>query len=166
MGTSLNDLGTLYHQIGAKVDQLATQIIDRSISFESQVPGDAERLLKLSVLNGALSGLEAIALGRPPVVFDTRTVMNIGPLGDLRDAALFCHTPLQLRGAIEKALRPDVRAHLASAWPAALARTFHSLDGRADQRFVEFLRAYALLPERPDHDARRAAMLADRACET
>jgi type VI secretion system protein ImpJ len=55
---------SLYHQIGAKVDQLATQIVNRSISFDSQVPGDAERLLKLSVLNGALSGLEAIAFVR------------------------------------------------------------------------------------------------------
>ena len=48
---------SLYHQIGAKVDQLAAQIVDRGISFDSQVPGDAERLLKLSVLNGALSAL-------------------------------------------------------------------------------------------------------------
>ena len=55
---------SLYHQIGAKVDQLATQIIDRDISFDSQVPGDAERLLKLSVLNGALSGFEAFAFVR------------------------------------------------------------------------------------------------------
>src|SRR5262249_32676783 len=30
---------SLYHQIGAKVDQLSAQIIDRSISFDSQVPG-------------------------------------------------------------------------------------------------------------------------------
>ena len=35
-----------------------------SISFDSQVPGDAERLLKLAVLNGALSSLEAIAFVR------------------------------------------------------------------------------------------------------
>jgi type VI secretion system protein ImpJ len=55
---------SLYHQIGAKVDQLASQVIDRSISFDSQVPGDAERLLKLSVLNGALTGFEAIAFVR------------------------------------------------------------------------------------------------------
>jgi type VI secretion system protein ImpJ len=55
---------SLYHQIGAKVEQLASQIIDRAISFDSQVPGDAERLLKLSVLNGALSAFEAIAFVR------------------------------------------------------------------------------------------------------
>src|SRR5262249_56108442 len=41
---------SLYHQIGAKVDQLATQVIDRSISFDSQVPGDPEPPLNLSAL--------------------------------------------------------------------------------------------------------------------
>jgi type VI secretion system protein ImpJ len=55
---------SLYHQIGGKVDQLAAQVVDRSISFDSQVPGDAERLLKLSVLNSALSALEVIAFVR------------------------------------------------------------------------------------------------------
>jgi type VI secretion system protein ImpJ len=55
---------SLYHQIGAAVEQMATHVLDRSISFDSQVPGDAERLLKLAVLNGALSSLEAIAFVR------------------------------------------------------------------------------------------------------
>ncbi|MBX6313763.1 MAG: type VI secretion system baseplate subunit TssK [Isosphaeraceae bacterium] len=51
----------LHHQIAARIDQLATQLIDRGISFDSQVPGDAERMLKLAVLNGAFSELEALA---------------------------------------------------------------------------------------------------------
>ncbi|MHC5541943.1 type VI secretion system baseplate subunit TssK, partial [Singulisphaera rosea] len=55
---------SLYHQVGAKVDQLASQVIDRSISFDSQIPGDAERLLKLTVLNGAVSAFESIAFIR------------------------------------------------------------------------------------------------------
>lgn len=57
-------LQSLYHQVGAKVDQLAAQVVDRAISFDSQVPGDAERLLKLSALNGALSAFESIAFIR------------------------------------------------------------------------------------------------------
>jgi type VI secretion system protein ImpJ len=73
---------SLYHQIGAKVDQLATQIIDRSISFDSQVPGDAERLLKLSVLNGALSAFEAIAFvkGLTPLAIYRELCRLVGQL--------------------------------------------------------------------------------------
>lgn len=50
----------LHHQIGARVEQMAAQLVDRGISFESQVPGDAERILKLAALNGAFSYLEAV----------------------------------------------------------------------------------------------------------
>lgn len=55
---------SLYHQISAKVDQLAAQVVDRGISFESQVPGDAERLLKLTTLNAAVTSLGAVAFLR------------------------------------------------------------------------------------------------------
>jgi len=55
---------SLYHQIGAKIDQLASQVVDRSISFDSQIPGDAERLLKLATLNGALTALESVVFLR------------------------------------------------------------------------------------------------------
>jgi type VI secretion system protein ImpJ len=55
---------SLHHQIGAKIDQLAAQMIDRGVSFDSQVPGDAERLLKLSVLNAAFSFFESVVFVR------------------------------------------------------------------------------------------------------
>ena len=76
---------SLYHQIGAKVDQLAAQIVDRSISFDSQVPGDAERLLKLAVLNGALSAFESIAFvrGLTPLVRLSRALPAGRPARDL-----------------------------------------------------------------------------------
>jgi type VI secretion system protein ImpJ len=51
---------SLHYQIGATIEQLAEQVADRGISFESQVPGDAETLLKLSTLNSAFSSFEAI----------------------------------------------------------------------------------------------------------
>lgn len=54
----------LHHQIGARVEQMAAQLVDRAISFESQVPGDAERILKLAALNAAFSYLEAVAYVR------------------------------------------------------------------------------------------------------
>jgi type VI secretion system protein ImpJ len=79
---------SLYHQIGAKVDQLAAQVVDRSISFDSQVPGDAERLLKLSVLNGALSCLEAIVFvrGLPPLAMYRELCRLVGQLSIFMEA--------------------------------------------------------------------------------
>jgi type VI secretion system protein ImpJ len=79
---------SLYHQIGAKVDQLAAQVIDRGISFDSQVPGDAERLLKLSVLNGALSAFEAIAFirGLTPLAVYQELCRLVGQLAIFADA--------------------------------------------------------------------------------
>jgi type VI secretion system protein ImpJ len=79
---------SLYHQIGGKVDQLATQVLDRSISFDSQVPGDAERLLKLSVLNGALAALEAIAFvrGLTPLTIYRELCRLVGQLAIFTEA--------------------------------------------------------------------------------
>ncbi|WP_406695969.1 type VI secretion system baseplate subunit TssK [Singulisphaera sp. Ch08] len=79
---------SLYHQIGAKVDQLASQIVDRSISFDSQVPGDAERLLKLATLNGALSAFESIVFirGLPPLVLFHELSRLVGQLAIFMDA--------------------------------------------------------------------------------
>jgi hypothetical protein len=97
------------------------------------------------LLTNSTTGLEAIALSCPPIVFDNRSILNIGPLGDLRDAALFAHTPKGLAEAIQAALDPATVDGLRSAWPAALSRTFHILDGRADTRFLDFLEEKDLL---------------------
>ncbi|HMH50516.1 MAG TPA: hypothetical protein VK548_09815 [Candidatus Acidoferrum sp.] len=97
------------------------------------------------VLTNSTTGLEAIALGRPPVVFDNRAIVNIGPLVDMKDAALFAHSAAGLAEALEALLDPAVLARLRAAWPAALRRTFHVLDGRADDRLVGFLTARGLL---------------------
>jgi type VI secretion system protein ImpJ len=79
---------SLYHQIGAKVDQLAAQVVDRNISFESQVPGDAERLLKLATLNAALSSFEAIAFvrGLTPLAIYRELCRLVGQLAIFTEA--------------------------------------------------------------------------------
>ena len=43
----------LHYRIKTHVSQMASQLVDRKITFDSQIPGDAERMLKLAVLNGA-----------------------------------------------------------------------------------------------------------------
>ncbi len=44
-----------------KIDNLADQMVARKINFDSQVPGDAERILKLTVLNGIQTRLAVMA---------------------------------------------------------------------------------------------------------
>ena len=72
----------LHHQIGARIEQMASQLVDRGISFESQVPGDAERMLKLSALNGAFSYLEAVGYvrGLPPMATYRELCRLVGQL--------------------------------------------------------------------------------------
>ena len=79
---------SLYHQIGAKVDQLAAQTVDRGVSFDSQVPGDSERLLKLWVLNGAVSAIESFAFvrGLPPLDVYRELCRLVGQLGIFTEA--------------------------------------------------------------------------------
>jgi type VI secretion system protein ImpJ len=63
------DVQGLFHQIGAKIEQLAEQVVGQNISFDSQVPGEAERLLKLATLNAAYSHLGAVVFvaGQTPL---------------------------------------------------------------------------------------------------
>lgn len=76
------DVQSLYHQIGAKIEQLAAQVVGQGISFESQVPGEAERLLKLATLNASYSyfGSVAFVRGLPPLVVFQELCRIVGQL--------------------------------------------------------------------------------------
>ncbi len=50
----------LFRQIEAWINQEADDLVGRKIAFDSQVLGDAERILRLSVFNAAWSTLQAI----------------------------------------------------------------------------------------------------------
>ncbi len=54
----INDLA---RRMRGKIENLADQMVARKINFDSQVPGDAERILKLTVLNGIQTRLGAMA---------------------------------------------------------------------------------------------------------
>ncbi len=112
------------------------------------VDADLHSYLRASnalVVTNSTTGLEAIALGCPPVVFDNCAILNIGPLGDLRDAALFAESPKELAEAIKAALDSGTLDRLRRVWPSALRRTFHALDGKALTRFMNFLKEKHLL---------------------
>ena len=78
---------SLLHQIGARIEQMSSQLVGRGISFESQVPGDAERILKLWVLNGAFSLLESTAYvrGLPPFAIYQELCRLVGQLAIFSD---------------------------------------------------------------------------------
>ncbi len=50
----------LHYRVGGIIETLSARLIDRRISFESRVPGDAQSMLILSKINGVFSHLEAI----------------------------------------------------------------------------------------------------------
>jgi type VI secretion system protein ImpJ len=62
----INDLS---RRMRGKIESLADQMVARKINFDSQVPGDAERILKLTILNGIQTRLAALAgtLGLTPL---------------------------------------------------------------------------------------------------
>ena len=55
---------SLYSSIGSTIEELAEQAVDRSVLFESKLPGDSERLLLLWVLNGAYCALQSFVFVR------------------------------------------------------------------------------------------------------
>ena len=78
----------LHHQIGAKVEQLAGQFVGRGVSFESQVPGDAEGMLKLATLNSALPALGVMAYvrGMTPLLVYRELCRLVGQLAIFSEA--------------------------------------------------------------------------------
>lgn len=54
------EVRSLHEQIGAWITQEADLLIGRKIAFDSQVLGDADRILRLSYLNAAFSSLQSI----------------------------------------------------------------------------------------------------------
>ena len=55
-----DEVQALFRQIEAWINQEADQLVGRKITFESQVVGDADRILRLSALNTASATLQAI----------------------------------------------------------------------------------------------------------
>ena len=55
-------ISDLARRMRGKVETLADQMVARKINFDSQVPGDAERILKLTILNGIQTRLGAAGL--------------------------------------------------------------------------------------------------------
>lgn len=55
-----DEVQALFRQIEAWINQEADQVVGRKLAFDSQLLGDAERILRLSVLNAASATFQAI----------------------------------------------------------------------------------------------------------
>jgi type VI secretion system protein ImpJ len=133
---------SLYHQIGAKVEQLATQMVDRGISFDSQVPGDAERLLKLAVLNGALSFFQATMFvpGLTPLAVYQELCRLVGQLAIFsegrRPAALPAYDHEDLGGCYLTVIE-QIRLGLDLVAPSAFEKRYFERAGDRLQAHLE-----------------------------
>lgn len=72
----------IYDILGKKIEVLSEQVINRGITFESQEPGDLNRLMMLSQLNAAYAtlGVQAFARGVHPLVTYTELCRVVGQL--------------------------------------------------------------------------------------
>jgi type VI secretion system protein ImpJ len=125
---------SLHHQISARVEQLAGQMVDRGISFDSQVPGDAERMLKLAVLNTAFSELEAIAYlrGLHPLMLYQELCRLVGQLSiftELRRPPNLPRYDHEDIGGCFQAVIKQVQLGLDTAAPTAFEKRYFERAG-------------------------------------
>jgi type VI secretion system protein ImpJ len=77
-----DEIQALFRQMEAWIDQEATQLVGRKVAFDSQVLGDAERILRLSVLNSASAAFQAVifTLGLHPLLMYQELCRVLGQL--------------------------------------------------------------------------------------
>ncbi len=130
-----NDVRALFQQIASWVDQESRQIVGRKISFESQVVGDAERVLRLSQLNSAYAVLRAILPTRGLHPFDVyrelcRFLGQLSIFGETRrpiEVPAYDHENI---GPIYAEVITEIRRLLGSAATVAFEKRYFQLEGR------------------------------------
>jgi type VI secretion system protein ImpJ len=133
---------SLHHQIGARIEQMAAQLVDRGISFDSQVPGDAERMLKLSMLNGAFSFLEAVAYLRdlPPLAIYQELCRLVGQLAIFTETRRPPNLPgydhEDLGGCFQAAIK-SIQLGLETIAPSAFEKRYFQRAGERLQVSLE-----------------------------
>lgn len=111
--------------------------------------GDLYKLLRLAPVllsGGSSTCIEALALGTMPVVYVSPGEMSFNPALEVPQAVFLWHTVQELKSALHSCLIKNA-AYVArrEAWPIAVAAHLFRLDGRANDRLYEFLRAQHVL---------------------
>jgi type VI secretion system protein ImpJ len=135
-------LRALHHQVAASVEQMAAQMIDRGISLESQVPGDAERMLKLAALNGATTWLRATVAvrGITPFAWYQELCRIVGQLAIFtagrRPPDLPSYDHEDIGGCFREVIR-HIRAGLETIAPPAFEKRYFERAGERLQVSLE-----------------------------
>jgi type VI secretion system protein ImpJ len=134
--TPLNDeIQALFRQIEAWIDQEATQLVGRRVAFDSQILGDAERILRLSVLNAASATFQAVIAtkGLHPFLMYQELCRILGQL------SIFGETrrPMKIPGYDHDNIGPiywpvikEIRRLLGELGQVAFHKRYFKLEGR------------------------------------
>jgi type VI secretion system protein ImpJ len=131
----LNDeVQALFRQIEAWIDQEARQAVGRKIAFDSQVLGDAERILKLSVLNAASAAWRSILFTRglhPMLMYQElcRLLGQLSIFGETRrpiDVPVYDHDDI---GTIYAVVIAEIRRLLGELGQVPFEKRYFKLEG-------------------------------------
>lgn len=145
---------SLHQQIGARITQFAEQMADRDISFESQSPGDAERMVKLAVLNAAYSYFESFAFtpGLHPLTTYGELCRLVGQLAifseERRPPSLLGYDHEDISGCFYNAIK-YIQRYLDILPPRAFEKRYFErvgerLEAALDQRWLSPAKALFL----------------------
>ncbi len=132
----------LHEQIGAHVATEAATLVGRKIAFDSQILGDAERILRLSSLNTAYSALQTIVATRGMHPIDmyrelARLMGHLSIFDDSRrpiDVPAYDHENL---GPIYTLVMREIRRLLDMMGRINFVKRYFQLEGRWFQVRVE-----------------------------
>jgi type VI secretion system protein ImpJ len=134
--TPLHDeVQALFRQIEAWINQEADQMVGRKVAFDSQVLGDAARILRLSVLNAASATFQAILFtqGLHPLLMYQELCRMLGQL------SIFGETrrPIKVPGYDHDSIGPiywtvinEIRLLLGDLGQVPFHKRYFKLDGK------------------------------------
>ena len=138
---SLNEeVQALFRQIEAWIQQEATQIVGRRVAFDSQILGDAERILRLSVLNTASATFQSVIFtqGLHPLLMYQELCRLLGQLsifGETRRPIKINSYDHDNIGPIYVEVITEIRACWVS-WAMSPSTSDTSSSRAADSRFT------------------------------
>jgi type VI secretion system protein ImpJ len=137
-----DDVLALFRQIEAWIDQESSQLRGARVAFDSQVLGNAERILKLSVLNGASTVFQAMLFtrGLHPLLMYQELCRLLGQLAIFGDA----RRPIKIPpydhdniGPIYATVITEIRRLLGELGQVPFEKRYFNLDGRRFQVHLE-----------------------------
>lgn len=141
-GSLQDDVLALFRQVEAWIDQESSQIRGSKIAFDSQVLGNAERILRLSVLNTASAVFQSVLFtrGLHPLLMYQELCRLLGQLSIFGES----RRPIKIPGYDHDNIGPiyatvitEVRRLLGELGQVPFEKRYFNLDGRRFQVHLE-----------------------------